>query len=82
MGYPVDQQEILAKLAALPITTWNYIAQDDSIRHIGPVAQDVYAAFGVGEDERHITVIDANGIALAAIQGLYQQNTEQKREIT
>ncbi len=52
--------------------TWNYRSQDAAIRHIGPVAQDFYAAFGVGEDDRHISTIDADGVALAAIQGLYQ----------
>jgi hypothetical protein len=78
---PVDDAEILKLLADLPISTWNYIAQDDSIRHIGPMAQDVHAAFGVGEDDRHITAIDADGIALAAIKGLYQQNLAQQKEI-
>jgi hypothetical protein len=36
------------------------------------MAQDFYAAFGVGEDDTHISTIDADGVALAAIQGLYQ----------
>lgn len=78
---PVDCEDILAKIGKLYISTWKYKAQEDSIRHIGPMAQDVYAAFGVGEDERHITSIDADGIALAAIQGLYQQNQEQQKRI-
>ena len=71
---------MLARIAALPISTWSYKAQDESIRHLGPMAQDMYAAFGLGEDDRHITTIDADGIALAAIQGLYQQNLEQQKE--
>jgi len=71
---PVDGQDILARLAQVPVTTWNYTSQDPSIRHIGPMAQDYYAAFGVGEDERHISTVDADGVALAAIQGLYEQN--------
>ncbi len=66
----VDGRAVLATLAATPIQTWNYIAQDDSIRHIGPMAQDFYAAFNVGEDNTHIATIDADGVALAAIQGL------------
>jgi len=65
----VDGAEILNKLAAIPIQTWNYKSQDKTIRHIGPVAQD-FAGFGVGEDDKHITTIDADGIALAAIQEL------------
>ncbi len=36
------------------------------------MARDIYAAFNVGEDDRHITTIDSAGVALAAIQGLYQ----------
>jgi trimeric autotransporter adhesin len=72
----VDTQALLETLAQVEITTWNYISQEDSIRHIGPMAQDFYAAFGVGEDQTHITTIDADGVALAAIQGLYAENQE------
>ncbi len=70
--YPVDGTSLLTKLATLPISTWKYKAQDATIRHIGPMAQDFYAAFGVGEDDRHITTIDADGVAFAAIQELYK----------
>jgi hypothetical protein len=63
---------ILQRVAQLPLSTWNYKTQDAAIRHIGPMAQDFYAAFGVGEDNTHISTIDADGVSLAAIQGLYQ----------
>jgi hypothetical protein len=66
----VDVGAILDALVAIPIATWNYTSQAESIRHIGPMAQDFMSAFGVGEDERHITTVDADGVALAAIQGL------------
>ena len=69
---PVNPHDILARVAALPVETWNYKDQDPAIRHIGPMAQDFAAAFGVGEDDRHINLLDANGVALAAIQGLYR----------
>lgn len=78
---PVDGQEVLARLAEVPIQTWNYRSQDPSIRHMGPVAQDFYAAFGLGEDDKHISTVDADGVALAAIQGLYAQNREQAAQI-
>lgn len=52
------------------------------MRHIGPTAQDFYAAFGVGEDEQHISMVDADGVALAAIQALYQLVQEQGVQIT
>ena len=66
----IDPELILDEVIALPVTTWSYIAQGSNIRHIGPMAQDFYAAFQVGEDERHITQVDEGGVALAAIQGL------------
>ena len=77
----VDGQAILSRLAALPIATWNYKAQPDSIRHMGPTAQDFREAFGLGEDERHISTVDAQGVALAAIQALYETVTEQNQQI-
>ena len=48
--------------------------------HIGPTAQDFSRAFGLGEDNRHITTVDADGVALAAIQGLYRQNQRLDRD--
>jgi len=68
---PVDRREILERLAAIPITFWNYKAEGAEVRHIGPTAQDFNAAFGVGTDDTHIGTVDADGVALAAIQGLY-----------
>jgi hypothetical protein len=65
----VDPVSILDRLVATPIATWSYRAQSD-VRHIGPMAQDFAAAFGVGENDTTISTIDADGVALAAIQGL------------
>jgi len=77
----VDNNQLLRKLAALPVSTWNYKTQDESIRHIGPMAQDFYAAFGVGEDDRHITSIDADGVALAAIKALHETQQELREKV-
>ena len=77
----IDPHDVLGRLAAVPITTWNYKSQDASIRHIGPMAQDFHAAFGVGENEKFITTIDADGVALAAIQGLYEMLQEKDCEL-
>ncbi len=77
----VDSQAVLEAVTEMPISTWNYTAQEPSIRHIGPMAQDFYAAFNVGEDERHITTIDADGVALAAIQGLNEVVEEKETRI-
>lgn len=73
---PVDSAAVLAQVAGLPITTWNYQA-DAATRHMGPMAQDFYAAFDLGVDDRHLAPLDANGVALAAIQALAQQNQAQ-----
>jgi hypothetical protein len=73
---------VLDALANVPIQSWNYKSQDTTIRHIGPMAQDFYAAFNVGEDDTHIATIDADGVALAAIQGLHQENQELKSQIS
>ncbi len=77
----VDGRDVLARLATVPIQTWNYQSQDVTIRHIGPMAQDFYAAFNVGEDDKHITTIDSEGVALAAIQGLYQTLQDKDAQI-
>jgi hypothetical protein len=77
----VDGREVLADLAEVSISTWNYRADAPSTRHMGPVAQDFYAAFGLGNDDISIATVDADGVALAAIQGLYQLVQEQGAQI-
>ncbi len=75
----VNSRSILEKVAQLPITTWTY-KNDPGTRHVGPMAQDFYAAFGVGPDDKHITTVDEGGVALAAIQGLNQKLDETRAE--
>ena len=77
-----DPTAILQRLAALPVESWNYQWDDASIRHIGPMAQDFAAAFGVGEDDKHICTVDAQGVAFAAIQGLYRLLQEKEAAVT
>ena len=66
----VDGEDLLAKLARIPIREWNYKAQDTAIRHMGPTAQDFRAAFGLGDFPLRINTIDADGVALAGVQAL------------
>jgi hypothetical protein len=77
---PLDDAGILAKVAALPVSEWSYISER-GVRHIGPMAQDFYAAFGVGEDDRHITTIDEDGVALAAVKALHQENASLRGDV-
>lgn len=76
----VDPEDMLQRVRDLPISTWNYTADDPSVRHIGPMAQDFAALFGVGADDRHIHPLDGQGVALAAIQGLLHQIEELRQE--
>jgi hypothetical protein len=66
----VDPDDMLRRVRELPIATWTYTSDDPAVRHIGPMAQDFVALFGVGADDRHIHPLDGHGVALAAIQGL------------
>ncbi|MCP4544487.1 MAG: hypothetical protein GY832_45835 [Chloroflexi bacterium] len=77
----VDAQTVLARILQLPITTWNYIADGSSVRHMGPMAQDFYAAFGLGADDTHIAPLDVNGVTLAGLQELTRLLQTQETQI-
>ena len=77
----VDPRSIVETLAAIPIQTWNFKSEPESARHMGPMAQDFRAAFGLGHDDVHISTVDADGVSMAAIQGLYQMLQEREGEI-
>jgi hypothetical protein len=70
---------LLDKVAAMPISHWNFKG-DTATPHLGPMAQDFHAAFGLGTDDKHIATVDADGVALAAIQGLNQKLDETRAE--
>lgn len=77
----MDTCDILARLGAIPVESWNYKNQDPSIRHIGLMAQDFAAAFGVGESDKRINMVDANGVAFGANQALYEMIQEKDSQI-
>ncbi|MEO7109418.1 MAG: tail fiber domain-containing protein [Polyangiaceae bacterium] len=78
---PVDEQKILESVSKMPITTWSYDSDKASVRHIGPMAQDFHAAFGVGATDRAYDPIDAHGVAFAAIKALNEKLDEQNVRI-
>ena len=49
---PVDTQSVLEAVRRLPLSTWRYRDEPGSVRHLGPMAQDFRAAFGLGDDDR------------------------------
>lgn len=77
---PVDPEAVLAKVAQLPLSEWSFKSAPTT-RHLGPMAQDFRAAFGLGPDDRHIATVDADGVALAAIQGLHREVRGLHREV-
>jgi hypothetical protein len=76
----IDDAAVLDKVATLPIERWSY-KSERGVRHVGPMAQDFYAAFKVGEDDKHITSIDEDGVALAAIKALHAENADARAAI-
>ncbi|MEM9293983.1 MAG: tail fiber domain-containing protein [Acidobacteriota bacterium] len=77
----VDGQDVLAKIAAMPVTTWVYKADATEALHIGPMAQDFHAAFGLGADELHINPQDTASVALVGVQALNDRLTEKDAEV-
>jgi len=77
----VDGEDILRKLADTPVTTWNYKADAPTTRHLGPMAQDFFAAFELGDSDKAISTVDEGGVALAAAQALTTRTDEQRQRI-
>lgn len=78
---PADTDAILKKVGQLPIATWTYLEEPPAVRHLGPMAQDFHASFGLGDDDRSYNSIDAHGVALAAIQALQRVVSQQEQRI-
>jgi len=47
----LDASTVLAKLAELPVSTWRYRHEPEGTHHVGPVAEDFQALFGLGDGE-------------------------------
>jgi hypothetical protein len=77
----VDDIDVLNRVAALPISKWTLKSDANAVEHVGPMAEDFHELFAVGGDAQHISVTDANGIALSAIKGLAQLLKERDEEL-
>lgn len=78
---PINNTDLLTKINGMTISTWNYKSEGKAVRHLGPVAQDFYAAFSLGQDDKHISTVDEGGVALAAIQELYRMVVKRDAEV-
>jgi hypothetical protein len=77
---PLTGPQILERVSKLPVSYWSY-EFEPGVRHLGPMAQDFAAAFGLGRTNRMIDGIDANGIALTAIQALHRRVEHLEAEV-
>ena len=76
---PITPSRVLARVLAMPVSTWSIIGS--KVRQIGPMAQDFYRAFGLGDTDKAINSIDSSGVAFAAIQGLNQKLTDEVKTL-
>jgi Chaperone of endosialidase len=76
---PVNTAQVLEAIARMPITTWSM--KGSTIRQMGPTAQDFYAAFKLGTSDKSINNTDAQGVALAAIKGMYEKNRALENQV-
>ena len=77
---PVDPKRALEGVRSLDVNTWEFV-DGDSGRHMGPMAEDFREVFGLGDTDESIATVDADGVALAAIQGLAAENERLRGEL-
>jgi hypothetical protein len=75
-----SRSEILARVASMPVSVWSYGWEDD-VAHLGPMAQDFYRRFGLGDSDRRIDVVDSAGVLFACVQALTQRVEELEAEL-
>jgi hypothetical protein len=78
---PIGKAEVLERLVGLPVHTWTYGWDDESVKHMGPMAQDFAAAFGLGDRDDIIDMVDANGVLMAAVQALLDRVVALENEV-
>lgn len=77
---PLTGQQILERVARLPVSFWTY-EFEPGVRHLGPMAQDFAAAFGLGRTNRMIEPLDGIGVSLAAIKALQRRVVQLEAEV-
>lgn len=77
----VNPQEVLAKVMGLEMNRWVYRSDKSNTEHLGPMAEDFHAAFGLGKDNKHIAITDVAGVALASTQALQNQLSAQDQKV-
>ncbi len=73
----IDVREVLQNACQMKIYRWRYAGSDEG-SHIGPLAEDFFTAFKLGNNPRYISTVDADGVVLASIQALNEIREEQE----
>ncbi len=76
---PLDGREVLTRVSDLDVLEWSY--KDQPVRHIGPMAEDFYDAFGLGGGKDRLAPRDLAGVTLLAVQGLNEIVEEKNQQI-
>jgi|GEM_PF-1716862 len=69
----LDATSVLDRVLDLGIQEWSYADDAAGARHVGPVAEEFFAAFALGGDGKHIAPRDLAGVALVALQELHRE---------
>ena len=73
----LEGEEVLDKIRNIPVTEWNYKRGDKSLKYIGPMAQDFYAAFHLmGTDSLGINSLCMDGVNMAGVKALEKRTRE------
>ncbi|HVF23803.1 MAG TPA: tail fiber domain-containing protein [Pyrinomonadaceae bacterium] len=78
----VSGGDVLSRLKGIEVSTWNYISEGRSVRHMGPMAEDFFNAFRLGSGNTSIGLQDLTGVSLAAIKELHQRTDELQQKTT
>jgi len=77
----VSGEDVLLRIRAIPVSTWNMIGADQQIRHMGPVAEDFYQGFGLGLGPTTIGLGDIDGVNFAAVKALEVRTTDLQNQL-
>ena len=77
----IDADDVLDKIADMPIQSWQFKSDDPKQRHIGPTSQDFQSAFKLGPDEKTIAPVDGIGVSLVAIKALHNQLDQKNQQV-
>jgi hypothetical protein len=76
----VDAEFVLSRIRRMPVSTYSYIGDSAGLRHLGPVAEDFYEAFSLGDSNKSINAQNMAGVSLAAVKGLEARTAQLQAE--